>query len=239
MSIKSDALRELHRIHQQRGDLNQRLVRGPRQVAAGQANVKSLEQQVDQAKQTLTKTKMANDSRELQLKEREGKIADLQKKLNSCNSNREYQALKEQIAADEQASSVLSDEILEGYDKIETEEQVVGEITANLEKAASGLEQLQTRVNAARDNLESELARVQDNLARAEQALPIEFQYEYKRMVKAHGEDALAAVEDETCQGCFQRITPQMYDQLRCSKAIFCMTCGRLLYLPEDTSVAG
>ncbi len=114
-----------------------------------------------------------------------------------------------------------------------------GEITANLEKAASDLEQLQTRVNAARDNLESELARVQDNLARAEQALPGEFQYEYKRMVSAHGADALATVEDETCQGCFQRITPQMYDQLRCGKPIFCMTCGRLLYLPEDTSVAG
>jgi predicted nucleic acid-binding Zn-ribbon protein len=190
------------------------------------------------AKQKLTKTKMANDERELQLKERENKIADLQSKLNSCNSNREYQALKEQIAADEQANSVLSDEILEGYDRIENEEQAAREIEEKLDKARSDLEALQSRVEAERGNLESELTRVQAELERAEGALPVDFKQDYDRMVRAHGEDALAPAEDEICQGCYQRITPQMFDQLRLGKPIFCKTCGRLLYLPEDTSVA-
>jgi predicted nucleic acid-binding Zn-ribbon protein len=239
MSINADALRELHRIHQQRGDLKQRLVRGPRQIAAGEANVKNLEGQVEEVKETLKKSKMATDEKELQLKVREQRIEDLQRKLNSCGSNREYQALKEQIAADKEANDVLSNEILDGYERIEREEKELGEIAQKLATAASDLERLRARVNAEKDNLESELGRVERELDRTEQALPHDFKLEYTRMVRAHGEDALTPVEDETCQGCYQKITPQMYDQLLCGKPIFCMNCGRLLYLPKDASVTG
>ena len=52
------------------------------------------------------------DSKQLQMKEREEKIVNLQGKLNAAKENREYQALKDQIAADKQANVVLSDEIL-------------------------------------------------------------------------------------------------------------------------------
>ena len=59
---------------------------------------------------------MAVDKKQLQLKTGEDKVKDLRYKLNASTSNREYQALLEQIAADEMANSVLADEILEGLD---------------------------------------------------------------------------------------------------------------------------
>jgi predicted nucleic acid-binding Zn-ribbon protein len=37
----------------------------------------------------------------------------------------------------------------------------------------------------------------------------------------------------EFCGGCFQQVTPNMTSQLRLSKAVFCKSCGRLLYLPD------
>lgn len=234
----ADALRQLHRIHRQRKDLKDRLERGPRQVRGGQANVHRLQEQVAAARQTLTKVKMATDDKELQLKEREAKIEHLRSQLNTCGSNREYQALKDQIAADEQANSVLSDEILEGYDKIEGLEAEVHAEVAELEKAEAELAKTEKRVDAEKWNLESELERVERELAQAETALPSEFRQDYLRMAKVNGEDALAAVESEVCQGCNQIITPQMYDQLLCDKLVFCKSCGRLLYLPEKTSVA-
>ena len=71
----------------------------------------------------------------------------------------------------------------------------------------------------------------------SEAALPEDFRNDYLRIARIHGEEALATVDGDICQGCFQTITPQMCDQLRCGKPIFCMTCGRLLYLPEKTSL--
>ena len=47
------------------------------------------------------------------------------------------------------------------------------------------------------------------------------------------GEDALAAVEAECCGGCSQTLTVQMLNLLKLDKAVFCMSCGRMLYLPE------
>jgi hypothetical protein len=43
MSVSVTVLRELHRIHRQLSDLNERLARGPRQVNARQANVSQQE----------------------------------------------------------------------------------------------------------------------------------------------------------------------------------------------------
>ncbi len=47
------------------------------------------------------------------------RIVDLEGKLNTAASNREFSLLKEQIAADEQANSVLSDEILEALEQLD------------------------------------------------------------------------------------------------------------------------
>jgi predicted nucleic acid-binding Zn-ribbon protein len=109
MSITAEALRELHRLHRQATDLRDRLTRGPKQVKAREGNVAHLTNEFEAAKEALTKVKMSVKEKELSLKSREDRILDLQAKKNSCSSNREYQTLLEQIAADEQANSVLSD----------------------------------------------------------------------------------------------------------------------------------
>ena len=118
MSVTAGTLRDLHRLHRQLTDLRSRLERGPRQIRAADAQIAQLEQLLLQAKETVTRSRVLADQKELQLREREGRISDVRSRLNSCNSNREYQAYLEQIAADEQANSVLSDEILELLDKI-------------------------------------------------------------------------------------------------------------------------
>ena len=43
MTTLTDSLRTLHRIHRQLADLQDRLQRGPKQIRAGEANVKKCE----------------------------------------------------------------------------------------------------------------------------------------------------------------------------------------------------
>ncbi|MGC4006942.1 MAG: hypothetical protein QM811_28970 [Pirellulales bacterium] len=61
------------------------------------------------------------------MKSGELKIEDYRNKLNAAQSNREYQALKDQIAASEMAASVLQDEILEIMEKIDQHKAGVAE----------------------------------------------------------------------------------------------------------------
>ena len=93
MSITAEALRELHRIHTQLGDLRERLARGPKQILAREGAVKRFEEALAKAQADSKAARVSGDQKQLALKSGEAKIVDLQVKLNGCKTNREYQAL--------------------------------------------------------------------------------------------------------------------------------------------------
>lgn len=233
MNISAEALRELHRIHRQLTDLRDRYERGPKQVAAVDANVKRMELELEHSKDAARKTRISADQKQLQLKGREDKIRELHGKLNQSASNREFQALKEQIAADEQANAVLSDEILEALERLDQLQAAVKSAEENLKKAREEGAKVKQKVEGERGTVESELARVQANLAEAETKLPADIKRDYDRVSKARGEGALAQVDGQVCGNCFQTLTTQTMNELYMSRPVFCKGCGCLLYLPE------
>jgi predicted nucleic acid-binding Zn-ribbon protein len=228
------ALQALHRIHRQLADLRARIARGPKQVQAAEASFKKFEADLAKAKETYKQAKIGADEKQLQLKSREMKIVDLRIKLHQAESNQVYQTLKDQIAADEKANSVLADEILEALESLDVFQANIGEANLNLAKANDELEKTRQRVATMQQQLESELATTLTDLQRVEAELPEDFRIEYQRLTKAKGEEALAPLEGESCGGCYQMLSPQTVDQLSLGKAIFCPSCGRLLYLPEE-----
>jgi predicted nucleic acid-binding Zn-ribbon protein len=237
MTVSAESLRTLHRIHQQMTDLKGRLERGPRQVQLAQQAVARSENELQEAKEAYKRTRIESDDQQVQLKQREAKIADLQRKLNECKSNAEFKALKDQIAADKQANSVLEDEILDKLERLDELQQRIHDTQAKLKRTREETEKTEQRVTGEQVTLAADLERAQEQLRRAESALPAEFKADYERIVRARGEDALAPVDGETCGGCFTILTPQTMNELYMSKIVFCKSCGCLLYLPEDRSV--
>jgi uncharacterized protein len=234
MSLTAAALRELHRLHQQLADLRDRLERGPKQVRVRQANVAQAEEKLAQAHAEVKAARVLADQKQLQLKTGEAKIADLKGKLNAAQTNREYQALKEQIAAAEMANSVLADEILEVLEKVDQLKLGIHEAEGTVGKTKEELAKAQQVVATQEETLLGERRRVEANLKEAEEALPADFRDAYYRIVKAKGEHAMAPVEGESCGGCYQNLTTNMITDLMMSRVVFCKVCGRLLYLPED-----
>ena len=234
MMVTAGALRELHRIHRQLSDLRERLDRGPKQVRARRANVDSLQAQRNKAKEDTKAARMSVDRKQLDLKSGENKIADLRTKLNTCSTNKEYQTLLDQIAAAEMAGSVLSDEILEGLEEVDQHEQKIAAAEKLLATGKDELAKVEQQVARETDSIKTDIARLEGELKQAERALPADFRADYDRIVRAKGEDAMAQVEGDCCGGCFQRITANMQNDLYMGRAVFCKSCGRLMYLPED-----
>lgn len=233
MPTLTESLRTLHRIHRQLTDLRDRLERGPRQMKAGEAAVKKAEGDVTAAKDAYKTAKMASDEKQLQLKQREARLADLQGKLFTAQSNREYQLLKDQMAADNQANSVLSDEILESLERLDELQATIKAASEALLKTKEEASKARQRVEEQQHGLESELARVSGELQAAEDLLDGDFKPNYLRLARSMGVEALAPVEGGCCGGCSQTLTVQTLNVLRLDKPVFCKSCGRLLYLPE------
>jgi predicted nucleic acid-binding Zn-ribbon protein len=130
---------------------------------------------------------------------------------------------------------VLSDEILELYDKLQSDQQLATDTEQQHTFAQAELEKLTVHIAQQRETLEFDIGRLQTELSVAEQQLPAELKPDYERMVKARGEDAMAPIEENVCAGCYHNITPQMINELALSRIVFCKSCGRLLYTPEDS----
>jgi uncharacterized protein len=235
MALTAVALRELHRIHQQLADLRERLDRGPKQVRARTAGVAQAEEQVAKVQAEVKASRVALDQKQLQLKSGEGKIIDLKVKLNQANTNREYQALRDQIAADEMANSVLADEILEAMEKVDLQKAQVPECEARVAKAKEELAKTQQQLRAEEDSLRSDIKRLEAQLLETEKNLPDDFRDMYLRVVKAKGPDSMAAIENSSCGGCFQQLTANVVNEINMGRVVMCKSCGRVLYLPEDT----
>lgn len=233
MPTLTDSLATLHRIHRQLADLRDRLERGPKQMKAAEINVKKCETDLAAAKEAYKHAKMAADEKQLQLKSREAKVVDVQAKLNMAQSNKEYQLLKDQMAADKQANSVLADEILEALEKLDQLQAATKLAEQNLAKTKEDMGKVRGRIDAQQQGLETELARVTGELKAAEELLSGDFKDNYMRLSRSMGEDALAPAEGGCCGGCSQTFTTQTLNLLKLDKPVFCKSCGRMLYLVD------
>lgn len=239
MAVTADLLRELHRMHQQLADLQERLQRGPRVVKARETALAKSEESLGKAQAELKASRMAGDQKQLSLRTNEEKIKQLKAKLMAANNNREYQALQEQINADIMATSVLSDEIIETLDKVEELKKSVQTAEAELAKVKEDIAKVRQQVAEQGQQLQGEITRVEQELKTAEVALPADVKADYTRAVRSRASDGMAEVEANACGGCNQSLTPNLQSELRLGKLVFCNTCGRILYLPENCQPAG
>jgi predicted nucleic acid-binding Zn-ribbon protein len=233
MAVTAAALRELHNLHQQLADLRDRVERGPKQIRAREANTAGLKAKLEEARGRAQDTQMSINRKQLDLKAGEQKVVDLRMKLNAASSNKEYQALVEQIAAAEMAGSVLQDEILESMEKVDTLQLAVKEAEKQLAAGTQELEKTRQSIDSAAATLRAEIARLEAGHAQAESQLPSDFKTDYQRVIRSKGANGLASVEDGVCGACGQQITLNMQNELRLSRPVFCKSCGCLLYLSE------
>ncbi|OYP31154.1 zinc ribbon domain-containing protein [Rhodopirellula sp. MGV] len=230
ITFDGDLLRRLHSLHLQVSDLESQLARGPRQIKASEAIVQQCEEDLDNARADVRSATMICDEKQLQLKSREDHIEQLKAKLNTAASNKEFNLLKEQIAADEQANSVQSDEILEGLERIDSLNEVVVEAEKVLKSKIAEQEQHTKQVQTRLEKVKSDLEYIREELAKAEKQVPASVKSEYVRLTSSRGDEALAAIEDDSCGGCNQMLTTHMIDRIRLGFLIECPACAAWLY---------
>lgn len=233
-AVATVTLRTLHRMHRQLADLAEQLAAGPRAVAARTRQVEAAEARKAAAADEVKKARLVADQKQLQLKSAEARIADLEAKLNACKTNREYQTLRDQIAADRMATKVLEDEIIEALERIDTLKPAVPAAETEIAAVKKLLADAEAKVKAEGGRLEAEVARIRGDLQAAEKDLADDVRERYDRVVKQKGADGMSAVDGQTCGGCYQQLTGNMLSDVMLGRIITCRSCGRMLYLPES-----
>src|SRR3972149_1685169 len=213
MAVTAAALRELHHLHQQLAELRDRVERGPKQIRAREANTAQLKAKVDDARARVQETQMAINRKQLDLKAGEQKVVDARVRLNAASSNKEYQAVVEQIAAAEMAGSVLADEILESMEKVDALQLVVKEAEKALAAGTQELGKTRQAIEAPAASLRTDIERLEASLVQSEAALPAEIKVDYQRVVRGKGANGLAGGDEKCCGAWGQQITLNMQNE--------------------------
>lgn len=231
MAVARNGVAELHSLYTKLRTVQNQLQSAPRQMKARQQITAAKQAEIEATKEKIKKLKLAADQSNLQVKTNESKVLNLKVKLNQSASNREFDALRAEIEADEMANSVLEDEVLAAYEKLDRlkEEQIQQEAELVTLKAAET--KLAQELAAAEAGLKAKVVEYERFIKQAETVIPGDIELAYRRMVQAQGPDAFAEVEGNQCLNCFGTLPPQTLLELKAGKIMFCKSCSKLMHL--------
>ena len=131
------------------------------------------------------------------------------------------------------ANSVLADEILESFERIDQLEIAATEADNLLKSADHELQKCRDVVAQEAVVIAKDMERLKLELSTEEGQLPADLKTDYQRVINSKGADGMSPVEGQVCLGCGQQITLNKQNNLMMEKAVFCGSCGCLLYLDE------
>jgi len=206
--------------------------------------VSLLNKQLQEAKEVLEdKDKKLQDYRkekgilEIEIKALEGKQKKYQAQLFEVKTNREYDAVTQEIEAAKAGVDNKESRLLELMDLEE-------EITGALEKTKEEIEKLKTRLNGKSLELKKRLAQTEkeeialrDRRENIIHRLNPRIKTTYERILKAKNGLAVVPVIRNACGGCFKTLPPQKILEIRqMNRLCFCEVCGRILVWDENIS---
>jgi|GEM_PF-405931 len=226
-------LAELHALHQRAQAVRDQLESGPKLKTARQALLARAQADLETAKQNLQREKLQQMRHETQLKTLQSRSDDLRVKLNAAKKNDEYNAILKDLHTNQTAIRQEEEAILEQMDKVETLTAEVArlesELAAKTRDHNEFVAQLETRLASQRTLLK----RLEAALTQGESIVPESGRETYRRAIQRRGADAMAAVDNMVCTGCYVQITQQSFNDLHLPDLLVtCKSCSRILYFP-------
>lgn len=227
-----------HLITLQAQDLELRRLRAeladaPLRVTAAQTARATAEIALSDANKALLKEETLRRSHELEIKDRQGKIARLRKQMETATSAAQIAALEHEIAFSEQAITKLEDEELASMERTEQYETARDTATLTLEVTTAALAAQRVRASDIKTNNTAAIASIEAERA-ATRALISESPLSmYDRIAKAKGTGLSEAI-DHKCAACQMMVRPQRWNDLtgrdHDEQIYTCETCGRMLF---------
>ncbi len=220
--------RQLFEINEKKGSLPQKVEKLESQAATVKAELENTRSTLEEnQKELLTIKGSFMDAAE--------KVKKYQDQLYLVTTNREYDALTNEIEAVKSGMAEMEQRRLTLEGEVEGLEET---INSSEEQSTAFIDQLE----ANRDELKekSDLTDVHQKeleQQRAELVKTISQRYlrKYERILKAR-KRAVVAIERSACVGCHKQLSPQVvYEIQQMDSFIECENCGRILvYIPKD-----
>ena len=204
--------------------------------------IKKLDEKQKIEKERIQKEREKVESLEKTRRQKEGHLSTEQEKIkraegrmSEVKTNKEYQALLSEIDAIKEANSRIEEEILQVMDEIDELKKDLSkrekEVGSTLEKIEGERKKLQEKT-AQGEKAWSERGERRELLSKQIESKLVKLYSTLKEKRQGVG---VVSVKNETCQGCFLNVPPQMFIEVQKNNALVrCPHCNRILYWDGD-----
>jgi len=185
-------------------------------------------------KQQLDLQKQKKD-RELELGTKEEATKKLQSQIFQLKTNKEYQAMLQQISDSKADASVIEDKILESMELIDKSKIEVENEKKNLQQEEKGFAEQKKQVQDKLKLIDDKLAQLQAERSKIIPEIDVKLLPQYQRILDNRDGLAIVSVKNNSCQGCNMHVPDQVINLIKMyEKIITCEVCNRMLYIEED-----
>lgn len=172
--------------------------------------------------------------KELELATKEEGTKKLQAQLYTLKTNKEYQAMLQQIQDSKADASLIEDKILEAMDAADMIKK-----DTDLEKQRLGEEEKvflaeKKKVEDRVKEIESRLAQLEAQRNQVTPEIDPKIMGQYYRILSSRDGLAIVGVKSNSCLGCNMFVPPQVVNLIMMyERIITCEVCNRILYTEE------
>ena len=207
--------------------------------------IKKLDEKQKIEKEKIQKEKEKIESLEKTRRQKEGhlnleqeKIKRTEGRMFEVKTNKEYKALLSEIDAIKETNSRIEEEVLQVLEEID---ELKKDLSKREKEAGVTVEKIETERKKLQEKMAHDDQAWNEQMERREvliqQIDPKLFKL-YNTLREKRQEMGVVSAKNETCQGCFVNIPPQMFIEVqKNSTLIRCPNCNRILYWDGDRNI--
>lgn len=204
--------------------------------------IKVLEAAFEQKKQNLANLEKTSLDLQKQKKDKEGELAvkeeatkKLQTQLYTLKTNKEYQAMLQQIQDSKADASLIEDKILgllEEMDKLKVEVDKEKQKLQEEEKSSAAEKK---KIQDREKEIDDRLAQLEGQRKQLAPSIDQKILNQYDRILASRDGLAIVGVKHNSCLGCNMFVPAQVINLIKMyERIITCEVCNRILYIGDD-----
>ncbi len=211
----------------------------PVQLDAGRAELEDIKKILSIAKEEIDTLQKNRKAIESEVQGENDHMAKAKTKLTAVKTNKEYTAILAEVDAIKVKVAGLEDKELEIMEALEEKQKEIPGVEKNFKEEDARFQEYKTKKDGELSRMKQELdvfiAKRETLMEQVDKVLV----QRYEKVAKSREGRAVALLQENICQGCFQQILPQMVIDVKVGEKIQqCSNCLSFLYWEEIPEAA-
>ena len=206
----------------------------PKEIEERKDSLNFAEEEYKNNETVLKETQKTIRTKEGALNDEMEHLKKTQVKLNVVKTNKEYSAVLSEIESIKKNKDKFEEEIIILLDTTELIKKKINESKKKVDNERTAWEGIVKEKGKELKSLEEEIKKSKIEREDVIGKIETKLVQIYQKLSDHKDKLAMAEVKNMSCQGCFVKVLPQKYNELKSGKdIIYCSNCQRILYCQE------